>query len=88
VNPKEQAVMVERISDAISDTAPLVRTVMEKHPQFSDLGKHLLNAWSGGVNALRDKRVYNRPGWEPGNAFSGFSDPPKFTVSKRIAGQS
>lgn len=88
INPKEQALLVERISDAISDTAPLVRAVMEQHPQFRDLGKHLLNAWSGGVNALRDKRVYNRPGWEPGDAFSGFSDPPKLKVSKQIAGQS
>ena len=88
VNAKEQALMVERISYVISDTAPQVRTVMEQHPRFRDLVKNLLNAWSVGVNALQDKRVYNRPGWEPGNAFLGFSDPPKLKVSKRIAGQS
>jgi serine/threonine-protein kinase HipA len=53
IPPREQAAIIERISDAISDTAPLVRTAMDEHPKFRDLGKHLLKAWAEGVSDLR-----------------------------------
>jgi len=44
IPPREQATLVEKIGDAVSETAPLVRQAMESHPGFREIGKHLLNA--------------------------------------------
>ena len=87
IAPREQAVIVERISDAVSDTAPLVRDAMKEHPGFRDLGKHILNTWAEGVSGLRDKRAYAMGGWTQGDAFKGFSDPPKLKAPKRVIGR-
>ncbi|TLD71674.1 type II toxin-antitoxin system HipA family toxin [Phragmitibacter flavus] len=84
ISAKEQATLVEKISDAISDTAPLVRQAMDEHPGFRELGKHLLNAWSEGIGGLRDKRTYAMSEWKPGEAFLGFSDPPKLRASRKV----
>jgi serine/threonine-protein kinase HipA len=87
IPPREQAGLVEQISDAVSDTAPLVREAMVAHPGFREIGKHLLNVWSDGVQNLRDKRAYALDGWTPGAAFQGFSDPPPLKARRPIIGR-
>jgi len=88
IPPREQAALVESIGDAISDTAPLVRQAMEAHPGFREIGKHLLKAWHEGVSDLRGQRTYALGDWKPGEAFFGFSDPPKLKAPRRIIGKS
>lgn len=77
VPARTQTEIVEAISDAVSDTARLVRESMARHAQFEDIGKRMLLAWSTGVSGLREKRVYSLSEWKPNAAFEGFSDPPK-----------
>jgi serine/threonine-protein kinase HipA len=79
--------LIEQISDAVSDTAPKVREAMDEHPGFRQLGKRLLQAWSEGVQSLRDKQAFAMPGWTPGSAFEGFSDPPRLKATKRVTGR-
>ena len=69
--------MVKAISDAVADVAPQVRQAMAQHPGFEDIGKRMLMAWAGGVQGLRDARVYAVGDWKAGEAFDGFSAPPK-----------
>jgi serine/threonine-protein kinase HipA len=85
---KEQLRMVEAISDAVSDVAPRVREAMVEHPEFEEIGKRMLLAWFSGVSGLRDRRTYAIGAWEAGNAFQGFSDPPKQTTPKITIGRS
>lgn len=77
IQPREQAWMVEAISDAVADTGQQVRDAMAQHGSFRDIGKRMLMGWSQGVQGLRDQRVYAVGDWRPGNAFEGFSEPPK-----------
>lgn len=77
IAPREQAAMVEAISDAVSDVGAQVREAMRTHPGFEELGKRMLMTWAEGVQGLRDKRVYAVGDWQPGAAFEGFSEPPK-----------
>jgi serine/threonine-protein kinase HipA len=58
IQAREQAALVKQISDAVSNTAPLVREAMGEHPGFREMGKHLLHAWSDGVRSLRDKHAF------------------------------
>lgn len=67
--------MVERISDAVADTAPAVREEMNDLAGFKDTGKRMLAAWSEGVNHLRDSRMYGLSPWKSSKAFEGISDP-------------
>ena len=50
-------VILERISDAGSTTALLVREMMERHPDFRDIGKRMLLVWKEGVSSMRDGKV-------------------------------
>ncbi len=77
ISPKEQQQLVQAISDAVADVAPLVRQAMVQHPAFEDIGKRMLMAWAEGVQGLRDQRVYAVGDWTAGAAFEGFSPPPK-----------
>jgi len=77
IQPKEQQHMVEAISDAVADVGPLLRNAMQQHPAFEDVGKRMLMAWAEGVQGLRDQRVYAVGDWAGGDAFEGFSPPPK-----------
>ena len=77
IQPKEQQYLVQTISDAVADVAPLVRLAMAQHPGFEDIGKRMLLAWAEGVQGLRDQRVYAVGNWVAGDAFEGFSPPPK-----------
>ena len=88
IQPKEQQHMVQAISDAVADVGPLVRQAMRQHPGFEDIGKRMLQAWAEGVNGLRDQRVYAVGDWVAGNAFAGFSAPPKLETSKTKIGRS
>lgn len=88
LQPKEQVQMVQAISDAVADVVPQVRQAMALHDGFKDVGKRMLLAWSEGVQGLRDQRVYAVGDWAAGEAFEGFSAPPKLTSSTNKIGRS
>lgn len=85
---KVQSEIVDAISDAISDTAPQVRAAMDQYDGFKEIGARMLLSWNEGVTGLREERVYSLPGWNPGAAFEGFSDPPKLDSPKNVVGRS
>ena len=85
---REQKRMVERISDAIADTAPAVREMMVHIDGFKDTGKRMLATWSEGVNYLRDSRMYGLSPWQSNPAFEGISDPPKLENQQTVIGRS
>lgn len=88
VSPKEQLEIVEAIGQAISEVAPMVRVAMEEHPGFRDIGKRMLLAWEEGITGLRNKATYALGDVPLGDAFSGFSDPPKLEIAKADIGRS
>ena len=88
IQPKEQAQMLEVISDAVADVGPLVRQAMAQHPGFEDIGKRMLMAWAEGVQGLRDQRVYAVGEWAGGDAFDSFSPPPKLKTDANKIGRS
>ena len=88
IQPKEQQHMVQAISDAVADVGPLVRQAMAQHPGFEDIGKRMLMAWAEGVRGLRDQRVYAVGEWAAGDAFEGFSPPPKLATESNKIGRS
>jgi serine/threonine-protein kinase HipA len=55
---KEQRLMVQAISDAVSEVGREVRQAMTEHPGFKDIGQRMLHCWTEGVQGLRDERVY------------------------------
>ena len=85
---REQAVMLERISDAVADTVPLVREKIAELPEFRDIGKRMLLAWQEGTTSLRDRRVYAAGDWPADKVFEGFSDPPKLENHRTVLGRS
>lgn len=88
ISDREQKLMVERISDAIADTAPAVREMMERLEGFKDTGTRMLTTWSEGVIQLRDSHMYGLSPWKSSRAFEGFSDPPKLTNPGKVIGRS
>lgn len=88
IQPKEQQHIVQAISDAVADVAPQVRKAMAQHPRFEDIGKRMLMAWAEGVQGLRDARVYAVGEWQAGEAFAGFSAPPKLVAPQEKIGRS
>jgi serine/threonine-protein kinase HipA len=88
ISLREQALLVEAISDAVSDVAPLVREKMAEHPDFRDIGKRMLLAWQEGVHGLREKRVYASGEWPGDRAFEGISDAPKLATPSTAIGRS
>jgi len=85
---REQAVLVEAISDAVSEVVPLVQAKMAEHADFRDLGKRMLVAWREGVNSLREKRVYASGEWPGDKAFEGISPPPRLANPSTAIGRS
>jgi serine/threonine-protein kinase HipA len=85
---REQAEIVEAISDAVSGVAPRIREAMSQHPEFEDIGKRMLNAWFDGVTGLRDKRIFAAGDWKASGAFDGFSEPLELENSKTTIGRS
>ncbi len=88
IQPKEQQHMVQAISDAVADVGRDVRQAMTEHPGFEDIGKRMLLAWAEGVQGLRDQRVYAVGDWVAGEAFEGFSVPPKLAAETNKIGRS
>jgi len=88
ISESEQKKIVERISDAVSDTGPAVREMMNDLAGFGDIGKRMLATWSEGVNLLREKRVYGMTAWKSNEAFVGISDPPKLENPRTVIGRS
>ncbi|WP_089961904.1 type II toxin-antitoxin system HipA family toxin [Limnohabitans sp. 2KL-3] len=88
IQPKEQQHMVQAISDAVADVGREVRQAMAEHPGFEDIGKRMLLAWTEGVQGLRDQRVYAVGDWVAGEAFEGFSAPPKLAAETNKIGRS
>jgi serine/threonine-protein kinase HipA len=85
---REQKLMLERISDAVADTAPAVREMMNDLAGFKDTGKRMLATWNDGVNHLRDSRMYGLAPWKSSEAFEGISDPPKLENPRTVVGRS
>jgi len=88
IPPKEQLHMVQAISDAVADVGRDVRQAMTEHPGFEEVGKRMLLAWAEGVQGLRDERVYAVGDWAAGEAFQGFSAPPKLAAETNKIGRS
>jgi serine/threonine-protein kinase HipA len=61
---------------------------MTEHPGFEEVGKRMLLAWAEGVRGLRDDRVYAVGDWTAGEAFEGFSAPPKLAAETKKIGRS
>lgn len=85
---REQVGIVERVSDAISDTSPLVREIMDRFVDFRDIGTRMLTTWSEGLNGLRDRRAYAMNPWLANEAFQGLSDVPKLVGAGKVLGRS
>ena len=81
-------IILVRISDAVADTAPAVRELMQGLAGFKDTGKRMLAAWSEEVRVLRDSRVYGLSPWTSSTAFEGISDPPKLKSPRTVIGRS
>jgi serine/threonine-protein kinase HipA len=88
IEVKAQLEIVEAIGDAVSEVAPSIRDAMKDHPAFADIGKRMLIAWRDGVSGLRDRRMYALGSWQPGEAMTGFSDPPKLENPRVVIGRS
>lgn len=88
IQPKEQTQIVEAISDAVAAVGPMVRQAMAEHSGFEDVGKRMLMAWAEGVQGLRDQHVYAVGEWAAGDAFDGFSVPPKLKANTTKIGRS
>jgi serine/threonine-protein kinase HipA len=88
ISQREQKEMLERISDAVADTAPAVRDLVKGLAGFSDTGKRILSTWSDGVSALRDSRMYGLSRWKSTKAFEGISDAPKLARPRTVIGRS
>lgn len=85
---KEQQEIVELIGQAIVEVAPEVRAAMDDNPGFRDIGKRMLLAWEEGINGLHHKTTYSLGVPALGDAFTGFSDPPKLATEKSRVGRS
>ncbi len=88
ITVKAQVEIVEAISDAISDTGPLVRTAMEQYSDFNEIGARMLHTWNEGVCALRDARMYSLSAWKPGKSFEDLPSLSKLESAKSVLGKS
>lgn len=88
IPPREQSALVERISDAVAETVPLVRQKMSELPEFKDIGKRMLLAWQEGTAGLRDRSVYAVGEWPANKVFEGISDAPKLETPRSVVGRS
>jgi DNA invertase Pin-like site-specific DNA recombinase len=88
ISQRERKEILERISDAVADTARAVRELMNGLPGFKDTGKRMLAEWSEGVMALRDSRLYGLSPWKSTAALEGVSDPTKLKNPRTVIGRS
>jgi serine/threonine-protein kinase HipA len=85
---REQAILVDSISEAVAEVVPLVHEKMRKLPAFRDVGKRMLLAWEEGIMGLRDRHVYASGDWPAGQVIKGISDPPKPKNPRAAIGRS
>jgi len=85
---REQAEIVDRIAVAMAEVGPMVRTAMDEHPDFREIGKRMLLVWRQGIDGLRSKRTYDLGAATLGEAFVGFSDPLPATPERKVIGRS
>ncbi len=85
---REQLQMVEAIAQALIEVAPAVRAAMIEHPGFADTGKRMLLSWQEGIASWRGRRVYALGDASLGDAFTGFSEPPKLKSENPVVGRS
>ena len=89
ISAREQAVLVESISEAVVEIVPLVRERMKELPAFRDIGKRMLLAWQAGIMGLRDRQIYAVAiEWPAGRVFKGLSDAPKLKSARSVIGRS
>ena len=90
ISDREQKEMVERISDAVADTAPAVREMMNRHAGFKRAQEN--GCWRRGTTestiCRRDSRMYALSQWKSSAAFKGISDPPKLENPRTVVGRS
>ena len=85
---REQSVLLESISDAVSEVVPLVRRKMKENAGFREIGKRMLLAWQEGTLGLRDRRVYAAASGSASNVFEDISAPPKLHSPSKVIGRS
>lgn len=85
---RDQAGIVDQIAAAMADVGPMVRTAMEEHPGFVEIGKRMLQAWQEGITGLRDNRSYALGEVALGEAFTGLGDPGPVTSERNVIGRS
>jgi serine/threonine-protein kinase HipA len=88
VTERMQGELVERISDALSDTVPIVRQMMRRFDGFEDTGARMLLAWNEGVNGLRERRVYNMTPWQSDEMLQGLAPLSKLETNRTVIGRS
>jgi serine/threonine-protein kinase HipA len=88
ISEREQKVMLEGIGDAMADTGPRVRQLMDDLNGFRDTGKRMLSAWQEGIEHLRDSKMYGLGSWKSSKAFEGISDTPKLKSARTAIGKS
>jgi len=85
---REQASIIERIGEAITEVAPAVCDAINEHPGFREIGKRMLLAWQEGLGTLRNKRTYDLATLDLGEAFDGLSDPAPIRNDRVVIGRS
>lgn len=88
VPAREQAEVVERIGNAMTEVGPRIREAMHQHSGFEDIGKRMLLAWQEGLAGLRDRRLYALGSADLGEAFRDFSDPEPAASGRKVIGRS
>jgi serine/threonine-protein kinase HipA len=85
---REQSIILESISDAVSETVPLLQKKMQEHPEFRDIGKRMLLSWKEGVAGLCDERVYAAGPWRGTEVIGSVSPVPKQATLSKVIGRS
>jgi serine/threonine-protein kinase HipA len=85
---REQASIVERIGDAMSDVAPRVREAMRVHPAFEPIGTRMLFAWNEGLAGLSSPRTYALSTQSLGDALAGLTEQPPAQPTRTVIGRS
>ena len=88
ISLREQTQIVERIAEAMTEVGPMVRTAMNEHPGFTEIGKRMLQTWQEGLGGLRDKRTYAMGEASLGESFAGFSGPAPVKTEHSVIGRS
>ncbi len=53
ITPAGTRLILERICDALEDTAKEIRSYIKQHPKFQDVGQGMLQEWEKGISSLR-----------------------------------